>query len=109
MVTAKCLNCLYHFDAQRITAKFCSDLCRVQYNRKNSEVKEEPPNIVPTDKTFPKSDSEIKEQSTQKHEQSQRKIINPESPRTKQKLEIPFERTLEGRIKAIEESEKKKS
>lgn len=31
----KCLNCQKEFDYKREAAKFCSDRCRVQYNRKN--------------------------------------------------------------------------
>lgn len=31
----QCLNCQNDFEYKREAAKFCSDLCRVQYNRKN--------------------------------------------------------------------------
>jgi hypothetical protein len=33
----KCQNCETVFEAQRTTAKFCSDKCRVQFNRKQKD------------------------------------------------------------------------
>lgn len=34
-VTLKCQNCSKEFEAQRSTAKFCSDACKVAFNRQD--------------------------------------------------------------------------
>jgi endogenous inhibitor of DNA gyrase (YacG/DUF329 family) len=34
----KCDNCATEFEGQRKTVRFCSDLCRVQFNRKRTIV-----------------------------------------------------------------------
>lgn len=36
-MTTICQNCENEFEAQRASAKFCSDKCRVQFNRKQKE------------------------------------------------------------------------
>jgi len=35
----KCLNCQKDFSPKKATAKYCSDSCRVMYNRKNGKKK----------------------------------------------------------------------
>ena len=39
---AICENCKKQFQAKRVTAKYCSDVCRVQAHRKKKEQEIEP-------------------------------------------------------------------
>lgn len=82
MLNAMCLNCATRFDAQRSSAKFCSDLCRVQYNRKHTVSEENIPSLPDPDKTFSKSDSDIKKEASNKNEKSNYKTSQKEEKHT---------------------------
>lgn len=63
MVTLKCIECGSSFEAQRSSAKFCSNSCRVKWNRRDEEIIK-PKNTTSTHKTkMVVTDSGLKEES----------------------------------------------
>jgi|HubBroStandDraft_2_1064218.scaffolds.fasta_scaffold292673_2 hypothetical protein len=49
MISVNCLNCKKPFEAQRKSAKFCSDLCRVTFNQKKGQSDDKPTEFIETD------------------------------------------------------------
>lgn len=93
MIQVKCLKCDKEFEAQRSSAKFCSAKCRVEFNRAVG-VEPEPPKVEDTPKEAAKPEKKkvVPPSPKPKKETSDRKILNPEAPKTKQMLE-PLEGT----------------
>lgn len=88
MIQVKCLKCDKEFEAQRSSAKFCSAKCRVDFNRAVG-VEPEPPKVEDTPKEAAKPEKKkvVLPNPKPKKETSDRKILNPEAPKTKQMLE----------------------